>query len=254
MKRNSNQKRRGRGTLPYTVELLEVRTLLSGTGSVSEPASIDGTGNNLDTPEWGSAHIELLRLADAAYADGLSAPAGANRPSARAISNVVADDVDGSILNARGNTDILWLWGQFIDHDIDITEGATPAEPFNIPVPQGDPFFDPFGTGTQVIPLNRSIFEVDHAGVRQQINEITAFLDGSVVYGSDDIRALALRELSGGRLKTSAGDLLPFNTAGLPNAGGPSASLFVAGDVRANENAALSATGLPMKSQRAIPA
>ena len=40
-------------------------------------------------------------------------------------------------------------------------------------------------------------------------------------------------------MKTSAGNLLPFNTPGLPNAGGTSPTLFLAGDVRANENVML---------------
>ncbi len=54
-------------------------------------------------------------------------------------------------------------------------------------------------------------------------------------------RAQGLRTLDGtGRLKTSAGGLLPFNTVGLPNAGeGP--GYFVAGDVRANEQVGLTA-------------
>ena len=42
-----------------------------------------------------------------------------------------------------------------------------------------------------------------------------------------------------GRLRTSAGDLLPFNTEGLPNAGGEDPRLFLAGDVRANEQVGL---------------
>ena len=44
--------------------------------------SIDGTGNNLANPDWGAAGTDLLRIAPAAYADGVSAPAGADRPSA----------------------------------------------------------------------------------------------------------------------------------------------------------------------------
>jgi len=44
-----------------------------------------------------------------------------------------------------------------------------------------------------------------------------------------------------GRLKTSAGKLLPFNEDGLPNAGGTSSALFLAGDVRANEQVGLTA-------------
>jgi hypothetical protein len=61
-----------------------------------------------------------------------------------------------------------------------------------------------------------------------------------MVYGSDPTRAAALRTLDGtGRLKTSSGNLLPFNTGGLPNEGGPAPTLFVAGDVRANEQVGL---------------
>ncbi|MCH8829069.1 MAG: peroxidase, partial [Planctomycetes bacterium] len=186
----------------------------------------------------------LLRLTSVEYADGISTPAGEDRPSAREVSNAVADQ-DGSVLNTRYLTDLTWVWGQFVDHDIDLTTNADPAEPLPIPVPTGDPFFDPFGTGTATIDFNRSVSNPDTGEstgtVRQQINQITAFLDGSVVYGSDAERAAALRSFDGGRLKMSDGDLLPFNENGLPNAGGPSASLFLAGDIRANENAALTA-------------
>lgn len=201
--------------------------------------SIDGTGNNLENPEWGAAGIDLVRWTTPEYADGVGKPAGDDRPNAREISNALAAQTT-SIENDRGLTDMLWLWGQFIDHDIDLTVGSETEESYVITVPEGDPFFDPFATGEVVIPLTRSDYD-ESTGVREQINSITAFLDGSMVYGSDTERAHALRTFEGGRLLTSDGDLLPFNTAGLDNAGGPSDSLFLAGDVRANENAALSA-------------
>ena len=90
---------------------------------------------------------------------------------------------------------------------------------FDISVPVADPQFDPTNTGTQVIALDRSDYEVDNSGIRQQMNSISAFIDASNVYGSDKERASALRTLDGtGRLKTSPGGLLPFNTAGLENA------------------------------------
>ena len=63
------------------------------------------------------------------------------------------------------------------------------------------------------------------------MNQITSYIDASNVYGSDDVRAAALRQNDGsGKLKTSHGNMLPFNVDGLPNAGGPDPTLFLAGD------------------------
>src|SRR5262249_6890900 len=67
----------GRSSHPWP-ETVEERCLLSA----SPFYSIDGTGNNLNHPDWGSVGQDLLRTAPAQYADGLSALAGANRPSA----------------------------------------------------------------------------------------------------------------------------------------------------------------------------
>ncbi|MEM7292245.1 MAG: peroxidase family protein, partial [Pseudomonadota bacterium] len=175
--------------------------------------------------------------------DGSASLTGAARLGAREISNRVADQISDRP-NALGASAFVWQWGQFLDHDIDLTDGTNPPEPANIPVPPGDLFFDPLNTGTAIIPFNRSIYlESAHTGgVRQQINEITAWIDGSNVYGSDLARANALRLLDGsGKLKTSANNLLPFNVDGHANAGGTSNQLFLAGDVRANEQVGLTA-------------
>ncbi len=214
-------------------------------GGNNRVRTIDGSGNNLDDTEMGASFIELLRIVDPDYGDGISTLAGEGRPSARAVSNAVSLQEE-SIPNTLGASDFLWQWGQFVDHDIDLTEGTDPPESANIEVPIGDPFFDPDGTGTEVIELNRSIYnESSGTGTdnpRQQLNEISAWIDASNVYGSDEERANALRTNDGtGKLKTSEGNLLPFNTEGLPNAGGPSDTLFLAGDVRANEQVALTA-------------
>lgn len=206
----------------------------------AENRSVDGASNNTANPNWGTPGVAFIRLAPSDYADHAGEPSGAARPSARAISNAVHAQ-PGPRPNARGASDMLWQWGQFIDHDIDETQTATPAEPFPILVPTGDSSFDPASTGTMTIPLSRSSYEIV-AGVREQNNAITAYLDGSQVYGSDAARAAALRTLDGtGRLKvteSAVGDLLPYNTGGLPNAGeGP--TFYLAGDVRANEQVGL---------------
>lgn len=236
MKRH-NRRSQSRLEAFLTAEIFEARQMLSAV-----TASIDGTGNNVDNPELGSTGVELLRLSDAEYADGVSSPAGEDRVSARVVSNNVAAQSE-SILNDRNLTDYIWIWGQFLDHDIDLTESAEPHEEFNIEVPFGDPLFDPFFTGEAEIGLNRSIYvdgDESSDGIRNQINEITAFIDGSVVYGSDQERADALRTFEGGLLKTSGdGEFLPYNVDGLANAGGTSDSLYLAGDIRANENIAL---------------
>ena len=146
--------------------------------------------------------------------------------------------------NSRNATDFVWQWGQFIDHDIDLTDGADPAEPIDIEIPVGDDYFDPDNTGSASMSVNRSIYDTetgtDTENPRQQINEISTWIDASNVYGSNSERANELRTLDGtGQLKSSASNFLPFNINGFPNAGGDSESLFLAGDVRANEQIGL---------------
>ena len=203
--------------------------------------TLDGSGNNLAEPTWGTAEAEFLRTAPAAYEDGASAPSGSNRPNPRTVSNAVSAQIT-AVPNAVDASDFIWQWGQFLDHDIDLSPEVEPEERFDVQVPTGDPAFDPLGSGTVVMPMHRSLY-VTVDGVREQLNAITAYIDASQVYGSDDERGRALRTLDGtGRLKTSAGNLLPFNVDGLPNAaptGAPAESFFVAGDFRANEQVGL---------------
>jgi len=227
------------------IERLEQRSMMSVNPLSPPPAeSLDGTGNNVANPLWGSDNQDLLRLSPVAYADGISTPAGADLPSARLVSNLLSADPEGGVTNDRNYTAFTYAWGQFLDHDLGLTGSATPRERLPIAVPTGDPSFDPDGTGAMTISMSRSAWDTATGtgtdNPRQQINSITAFIDGSQVYGSDATRAAALREFVGGRLRTSAGNLLPFNTDGLSNANDSHLvaddQLFLAGDVRANEN------------------
>ena len=210
----------------------------------SEYRTANGDGNNLSAPEWGAAEIPFLRSVAPAYQDGYLEPGGEGQASARLVSERLSAQ-DESIVNEGRATDFVWQWGQFLDHDMTETPLADPAEPFPIVVPTGDPWFDPYSSGTRLIGMSRSAYVSDVHGVRHQVNAITAFIDASNVYGSDDERARALRSNDGtGKLKTSDsvhGPLLPYNVEGFPNAGGNSATLFFGGDVRANEQAGLTA-------------
>lgn len=214
--------------VPLDAQTLEFRT-------------IDGHDNNPAHGSWGAAETPMVRITTCAYADGLSEPSGADRPGPRAISNAVHAQY-ASRPNAAGFTDYFWQWGQFLDHDITEAPLSDPPEAFDIPVPKGDYYFDPYETGTATIALTRSRRVAGPDGIGQQINDLTAFIDASNVYGSTEERARALRTNDGtGRLKTSDGDLLPYNLDGLPNAGGTDPELFLAGDLRANEQIYLTA-------------
>jgi len=222
----------------------------SGDSEVFEARTINGAENNRAHPEWGMAGIPLMRIAPAVYDDEMSQPTGADRLSARDVSNRCCWQ-EGVLSNRAGASNYLWQWGQFLDHDITLSEPDRPGEAFDIAVPMGDPMFDPMATGEMMIPMDRSApmpgTGTDPLNPRNQFNKLTAYIDGSSVYGSDAERAAALRSNDGsGRMRTSAGDLLPFNTDGLENAEAapgevPDPTFFVAGDVRANEQVGLTA-------------
>lgn len=220
-----------------------------------ESRTISGRGNNLENPEWGMAGTELRRYTEASYSNGYNEPNGEDRPNIRDISNRVFNQTD-FIGDPHQLSDFVWLFGQFLDHDISLNPDAE-GEEMSIPIPAGDEFFDPDNTGTKEFRVNRGLYNhetgTEPANPRQQLNMISAFIDASGVYGSTDEVASWLRSFDRGRLKSSSGNFLPFNTTdgGVdspidPEApsmatGGPVVpeKYFVAGDFRANEHPGL---------------
>jgi len=215
--------------------------LAAGTATAQSNRTFDGSNNNLVHPGWGTANSQLLRMTPAAYTDGVSSMAGASRPNPRDISNAIASQ-SAPLGNARRLTSMFWQWGQFIDHDLSLTSSG--AESADIPV--NNPM-DPLGPS---IHFTRSNFDpatgTGPGNPRQHMNEITHWLDGSMVYGSDSSTATALRANDGtGRMLVGAGNMLPNNSDVGINMGNdgpfPDSSLQAAGDPRANEVAGLEA-------------
>ncbi len=212
--------------------------------------TIDGTCNNLsstETWEYGASDIGLERYFPADYADGLNTIIE-NRANPRHISNLLLSQ-EYPIPNKLGLSSMVFTWGQFLDHDITISPEAE-IEIENIPLPLDEDVF------TSAIKFKRSKVHPG-SGIekpRTQTNLITAWIDGSNVYGSELTRANWLRTFKGGKLKTSNGNLLPYNTldgqktsnidANAPSMAGDNegtTKIFVAGDVRASEQPGLTA-------------
>ena len=222
--------------------------------TVAQNRSYDGTDNNLLNPDWGSAESKLRYITTLTYSDFINAPTGIDRPNPRLISNRLFDQ-DGLIYDEHDLSDFVWVFGQFIDHEIEFVENSN-NENVTIRVPECDAVFDPDCRGNSIIPMRRSKIAAgtgtSPSNPRKVSNATTAWIDGSSIYGSDETRALWLRTFHDGKLKVSTGDFPPFNTLSGEINGAtdmnapkmdmqhlPSNRVFVTGDTRANENVLL---------------
>ena len=222
--------------------------LFPGLGFSQDIRTIDGVQNNSSNPEWGAEGTELFQLTAPRFSDGISTVNGADRPNPRAISNRLFAQVD-NIFDDKRLSDYVWVFGQFIDHEIILVENNH-EEPLSISIPADDEVFIPGGVP---IFMFRSV-AFDGSGtssdnVRTYRNDLTAYIDASTVYGSTESREHWLRSFIDGKLKVSEGNLLPWNTLTgefndptdsdapfMDDAVGVGPKHFIAGDVRANEN------------------
>jgi peroxidase len=198
--------------------------------------SIDGSDNNLADPTMNQIDTDFARVGPANFSDDVYGMTWG--PNPREISNIVVAQgdtgEDGPHLvddNGIALSGMMYAWGQFIDHDLDLEQQGTTTD-ISITVPANDEFLAP----GSIIPVTR--VAIDPAtGVAGHpataINTVTGWLDGSQIYGSDAATAASLRTADG-HMKMSAGDNLPIVNTDQGKA-------FVAGDVRAQENPDLTA-------------
>jgi hypothetical protein len=220
---------------------------------------LDGSNNNERHPDWGLANTRYLRVAKANYSDGIAGPV--TGPSPRYISNSIFNDVDQNLFSENGVSQWGFVWGQFLDHTFGLRQEAG-GENAPLAFDASDPL-EGFTDVNQSIPFARTP-AAPGTGVdstRQQINTVPSYIDAFAVYGGARDRLEWLLEgtvdgqlsNSGPRLLLDEGYLPRRDYRGGVNAapamevnGGrltaePSRAM-VAGDVRANENFALTAT------------
>jgi heme peroxidase len=232
-----------------------------------EVQSLDGSGNNRAHPDWGRAGTNYLRVAPTRYADGIGAPVAG--PNARYLSNRVLNDSGQQLVSPRRVSQWAAVWGQFLDHTFGLR--ANSGEPLPIPLDPADPL-ESHHSDLPFIPVARSTAG-DGTGVttpREQPNTVSSYVDAWAVYGGTAERLEWMREgpvdgdprNNGARLLLPGG-LLPRRDARgdaesapeMDTTGGLEQSGVVAGDIRANENLALTAVQtLPAREHNRIVA
>ncbi len=205
---------------------------LTGTNSsqislLKEFRPIGGSGNNLKNPDLdvvpGSPETALTPLNFARGTDdGL-----VNGPNPRTISNVISGGTGANGQNGQTTDPVasawLYVFGQFVDHDLDLEETPLTSAAINILVPPGDPVFP---SGTSIL-MTRDTRSPDTNTI---INTVAGYLDLSQLYGSTAEIAASLRSADGTLVSSDNGQALPVIN-----------DTFVTGDPRVMENPELTA-------------
>ena len=187
---------------------------------MSDYRSYDGTDNGRPGRDLGAVDRPLLDL------DMPPVPFDPDRrPNPRRVSTETCTELHATE-DPFGRTEMVWVWGQFLDHELDLIE-TDPAELAPVAVPADDPRVEFRGTTMTVQRSKRSDGALP--------NRHTAYVDASNVYGTSQTDATRLRRGQDGLLRWSEdrpGEEL------LPLAEGDRYE-YVAGDGRVNEHCAL---------------
>ncbi|XP_063244326.1 dual oxidase-like isoform X2 [Bacillus rossius redtenbacheri] len=235
----------------------------------TEYEGYDGFYNNLAHPELGAVDTPLLRRVPAAYEDGVYKPSGHNRPKPLELSRLLEGPLKAT-QSKTGKTALLVFFGQQVVEEIlDAQRAACPPEYFNIHIPKDHAYRKRLNH--TMMPVLRTRYDARTGfspnNPRQQLNEITPWLDGGLVYGttktwSDQLRTYKNGTIDpNGLLASSEDGLFPeYNTVGLPMANPPPPAhhhkiverhqldpvhrFFKLGNPRGNENAFLLSFGV----------
>lgn len=189
--------------------------------------SFDGSCNNLKRGHFGKSFECLTRLLPPNYASNAghvrNSVTGGVLPSPRVVSlNLHLQERVQS--NA---THMLMAFGQFLDHDLSKTpvrqqaggaslnccENARHRDCLPIAIPRNDPFYSQFSQRCMAFVRSQNCVKCSGRKLPEQLNAITAYIDGSMIYGSSPEEARTLRLFRQGLLRTTrarnGGEILP---------------------------------------------
>ena len=224
----------------------------------------NGYCNNVQNPNWGVANRRYLRYLPPDYGDGISIPrqdfTNQFLASARQVSLGVHSDSDIPHPHLMSVTAI---WGEFMYHDVShtpqmagflgqrlkccgVTFESFHPECYPIKIPENDTAYSNLGLKCQEYTRSGTASRTGCTlGPREQINQVTSYLDGSVIYGSSKEESEELRLFTGGLLRVQrlespgSRDLLPADDNTIDCAAENGSKCFKAGDVRVNEHIGL---------------
>jgi peroxidase len=186
----------------------------------------DGTCNNLETPWYGSTKTIYNRLLPPRYDDGIGMPrtvddTGRQLPSPRTVSTMVHGPMD---TNSPINM-VAAIFGQVIAHDTILSLVATNVDcsyANQAMNPDCMRILDAYNHTLNIYISRSKAIRMKWNSTsehREQVNDVTHWLDLSVIYGSDNKTSKSLRKMSDGLLQTSSisglkSDQLPFGNIG----------------------------------------
>lgn len=240
--------------------------------------TIDGMCNNFQHPYWGAANTGFRRILKPIYENGFSSPIGWNKdkkyfgyskPSSRLVSTSLISTE--KITPDDEITHMVMQWGQFLDHDLDHATPSVSSESwdgidckkscefaapcFPIDIPPNDPRVKnrrciDFVRSSAVCGSGMTSVLFETIQPREQINQLTSYIDASQVYGFSDELSRELRDLNNELGRLREGHVFPGRKPLLPydaNHGmdcrrdlfESNIGCFLAGDIRVNEQVGL---------------
>ncbi|XP_023314614.1 peroxidase-like isoform X1 [Trichogramma pretiosum] len=191
--------------------------------------SVDGSCNNLENPQWGSAFTAYDRILLPEYTDGIQSPKkefGVHAlPNPRLVSATLSSRRTD---RQEGDKTLAFMqWSRFVSHDLSFTptrkmvwtkapirccepDGSWPAPRYVHPdcqairVPDDDADYSRHRIRCLDYARSMTALRSDCSlGPAEQMNQASHFLDASNVYGSSQADSHKIRSFQGGQLRVA---------------------------------------------------